>query len=189
LPDVFLGIVSKILNRYLVQFKGLKVGEHIFNFDVDDAFFGEFEGSEISKGDLTVDVNLHKHSNMLEIDVDIEGEVEVLCDRCLEPFVIPTFFEGKLFVRISDSIDEEVNNDEVWFINSNEHEINLAQYIYESICLSLPIQRYHGILDTSFEECDKEMLDKLNKLSYNQPKSQNEGSDNKWDKLKDFMSN
>lgn len=187
--DVFLGIVSKILNRYLVQFKGLKVGKHIFTFDVDNAFFAEFEASEISKGDLTVEVTLHKHSNMLEMEFDIEGEVEVLCDRCLEPFVIPTTFEGNLFIRISDSIEEDENSDDVWFINSNEHEVNIAQYLYESICLSLPIQRYHGILDTSEEDCDQEMLEKLNKLSQIQPNDSKNVEDNKWDKLKDFMNN
>ena len=127
---------------------------------------------------------------MLELDVDIDGEVEVLCDHCLEPFVIPTSFEGKLIVRISDSIQENLNNDDVWYINTNEYEINLAHYIYESICLSLPIQRYHGILGTSEKECDKGMLEKLTKLSrpHNSGSGPSDG-DERWDKLKDLMNN
>jgi uncharacterized protein len=181
--------VSKILNRYLVQFKALTVGKHILSFDVDDAFFDEFEGSEVSKGDLTIDLTLQKSSNMMELDFYIEGDVEVLCDRCLEPFTIPTTFEGKLIIRISDSIDEDEINDDIWYVSSNEHEVNLSQYIYESICLSLPIQRYHGILETSIDDCDKDMLEKLNQLSLAKAKESDNKGDNRWDKLKDIMSN
>jgi uncharacterized protein len=181
--------VSKILNRYLVQFKALTTGKHIFSFDVDTAFFDEFENSEVSKGDLTVDLTFQKHSNMLELDFFIEGDVEVLCDRCLEPFTIPTAFEGKLIIRISDSIDEDEINDDIWYVNSNEHEVNLAQYIYESICLSIPLQRYHGILETSIDDCDKDMLEKLNQLSQIQDSQKESKGDNRWDKLKDIMSN
>jgi uncharacterized metal-binding protein YceD (DUF177 family) len=190
LRDVFLEKVNKILNRYIVQFKGLKIGRHIFNFDVDNAFFDQFEESEISRGDLSVDVVLNRLSSLLEIDFNIDGDVEVLCDRCLEPFTIPTSFVGKLLIRISDSIPEEETADDVWYINSNEHEINLAQYIYESICLSLPIQRYHGILDTSADECDSTMLERLNKLSASANKdSKRTEVDHRWDKLKGLKNN
>jgi uncharacterized protein len=188
LRDVFFEKVSKILNIYTVQFKGLTVGKHIFNFDVDDGLFNYFESTEVFGGDLSVELVLDKLSNMLELDFYIEGEVKVQCDRCLELFTIPTEFEGKLVVQISDSNEENEQNDEIWYVNSNEHELSLAQYIFESICLSLPIQRFHGILDTSEEDCDKEMLTQLQKLS--SQVEENEGnSDSRWDKLKDLLKN
>ena len=111
-------------------------------------------------------------------------------EHCLEPFGIITSFEGKLIVRISDSIQENENIDDVWYINNNEYELNLAHYIYESICLSLPIQRYHGILGTSENDCDKGMLDWLTQLSDPQSNGSNRGDgDERWDKLKDLMNN
>jgi uncharacterized metal-binding protein YceD (DUF177 family) len=190
LRDVFLDEVSKILNRYLVQFKGLAVGQHVFSYDVDKALFDEFEASDITDGSLSVEVILNKLSNMLELDVYIEGDVEVKCDRCLEPFTIPTQFEGKLIVRISDSVDESENdNDEILYVSSNEHEISLGQYIYESICLSIPIQRYHGMLGTSTDDCDSEMLTHLNMLAPNDEEKEEPDTDSRWDKLKDLMNN
>lgn len=186
--DVFFEEVSKILDRYTIQFKGLTTGQHIYNLDVDNDFFAEFENSEISGGHLEVEIVLEKHSNMMELDFFIEGDVEVKCDRCLELFEIPTEFEGKLVVRISDSIEEGDQDDEIWFVNSNDYELPLAQYIYESICLSLPIQRYHGILDTSEEDCDKEMLSQLEKLSHHDDNTEAK-TDSRWDKLKDIMKN
>lgn len=179
--------MSKILDTYTIQFKSLTIGKHIFEFDVDDSFFEEFEGSEIFGGDLHVDIELNRHTNMLELDFFIDGDVIVQCDRCLDKLTLPIEFEGKLVVRISDSIQEDELNDEIWFLNSNEYEIALAQYLYESICLSLPIQRYHGVLGTSADECDKEMLSKLNELSVREDDKEN--IDSRWDRLKDIMSN
>ena len=187
--DVFWGIVNKSLSKYTVHFKGLKQGEHIFNFDVDDAFFNAFEGSEISRANVGVKLNFLKHSNMLELHFAMSGNVEVACDRCLERFFIPITYNGVLFVRITDSIPEEENIDDVWYLNSNDHEIDLAQYIYESICLSLPIQRYHGILNTSEEDCDKVMVEKLNSLTVNDDSEEEQEYDSRWDKLKDLLKN
>ena len=186
--DVILEKVSKIIDTYTIHFKGLTTGKHIFNFDVENDFFAEFEGSEVTGGTLKVEVVLDKHSNMMELDFFIEGDVEVQCDRCLEPFTIPTEYEGKLVVRISDTVEEDEQSDEIWFVNSNEFELSLGQYIYESICLSLPIQRFHGILGTSEEECDKEMLNQLNRLSHND-KPEKGTTDSRWDKLKDLRNN
>ena len=179
--------MSNILDRYVIHFKGLKVGLHQFDFDVDKAFFDEFEGNEISDGRVEVAINLQRHSTMLELEFEIDGEVEVPCDHCLDRFFLPISFEGKLFVRITDSIPEDNDNDEVWFVSSNEHDINLAQYIYESICLSLPIQRYHGVLGTSSADCDQDMLEKLRLLSL-QSDNKEDGlkPDSPWDKLKDL---
>lgn len=187
--DVFLGIVNSVLNKYIVDIKELSQGEHIFNFDVDDSFFAEFEGSEVGRANAGVNLNLLKHSNMLELHFNIEGTVEVICDRCLEPFFIPISYSGDVFVKIFDSIPDDEKDDDVWFISSNEHELELAHYIYESICLSLPIQRFHGILDTLEEDCDKEMLEKLKALSIKDDDSEENEQDPRWDKLKDFLQN
>ncbi|MFP4557231.1 MAG: YceD family protein [Bacteroidales bacterium] len=180
----------KVLNRYVIQFKGLKTGSHNFQFAVDDAFFNEFDKSLIPGGELTADIEFIKHSSMLELKFKIHGTVDVPCDRCLEVFTVPTSFEGEVIVKISNSIPEEFTDD-VWHIDSNEHEINLAQYIYESICLSVPIKRYHGMLGTSTAECDQEMLNELDKLS---PEASAEeesetNNDSRWDKLKDLLKN
>ncbi|MEG2365470.1 MAG: YceD family protein, partial [Alistipes sp.] len=64
---------------------------------------------------------------------------------------VPIHFEGRLVVKFSDEIDEY--DGEVMWISPSASEVDLAQYIYESIVLSLPYQRVHpeGM-------CDPEML-------------------------------
>ncbi len=175
------------MNAYSIHFKGLKVGKHSFSLEADDKFFDEFEESEIKKGKLQVEVLLNKQSQLLDLTISFEGYVEVVCDRCLDNFELPISFKGSLYVKFGEDKAEE--GDEIIFLSIDDSEINLAQYIYESICLSLPFQRYHGMNGTK-TKCNKEMIKKLKSyLSGNSKKEETEDVDPRWNKLKDIELN
>ena len=175
------------MNTYSIHFKGLKVGKHTFNFEVDNAFFEAFEESEIKHGNLDVDVKLNKQNQMIDLNITIDGTVEVTCDRCLEEFDIPISYEGSLYVKFSETRSEE--DSEIIILSTDDSEMNISQYIYESICLSLPIQRYHGMKGTK-SKCNKEMLAKLKSLTVkNAKKEDNDEIDPRWSKLKDIELN
>ena len=78
---------------------------------------------------------------MLSLQTVIRGTVTVACDRCLEDCRLPVAFDGTLLVRFSDEVADY--DGEVMWISPAEGEVSLAQYIYESIILSLPYQRVH----------------------------------------------
>jgi uncharacterized metal-binding protein YceD (DUF177 family) len=72
-----------------------------------------------------------------------------------------------------------------------EFEINIAQYIYEMIVLSIPLRRVHpGIKDGSLKT---EALTKLKELAIEEQKKENkeekeqENTDPRWDKLKQLL--
>ncbi len=102
---------------------------------------------------------------MIELRVKIDAEVRLTCDRCLDEFECPVHFEGQPVVKISDTIPEgeqysgdahrEVNNSDgdILWISPAEATLDLGQYIYESIMLSLPFQRVHPEL----KDCNQEM--------------------------------
>lgn len=185
--DVFLGTVSNFLNTYSIHFKGLKVGKHLFNFEVDKRFFDEFEDGEIRQGELRVTVKLNKQSQMLDLNIMITGFVEVFCDRCLDSFNLPTSYDGSLYVKFGEGEAEE--GDEMIVLSTDDSEINLAQYIYESVCLSLPYQRYHGV-NGSDSKCNKEMIKKLKShLADGSKKEEKPDVDPRWNKLKDIKLN
>ena len=145
------------LTKCSIAHKALSVGTHRFDFKIGDRFFEAFEGSEIHRGKADVQVVLNKQSNLLTLDFRIEGEVCVTCDRCLEEFMMPVGYTGTLAVRYSET--EQESDGEVMWIGPSETEIDLSQYIYESICLSLPYQRVHPVgsdgkstREASFEE-------------------------------------
>jgi len=183
----FLSTVSSYLNTYSIHFKGLKVGKPSFIFEVDKKFFDEFEEGEIKQGQLQVDVILTKQSQMLDLNISINGSAEVVCDRCLDSFYLPISYRGSLFVKFGEEKAEDA--DEIIVLTNDDNEINLAQYIYESICLSLPLQRYHGMNGLK-EKCNKEMIKKLKShLSSNTKKEVKNDVDPRWNKLKDIQLN
>lgn len=147
--------VTKI---YSIAYKGLKNGPHDYAFKVGKELFEAFESAEIRDGDCDAAVTLLRSETMLELTVAIDGYVVVACDRCLEDCRVPIRFEGTLLVKFSDEIREY--DGEVLWLSPAESEVDLSQYIYESIVLSLPYQRVHPD-----GECDPEMLKRFRIVS------------------------
>lgn len=146
------------VNRYTIPFKGLKCGSHAFEFSVDRSLFEAYEASEILDGDCQVKVLLERSQTQLAIDVEIHGEVVVACDRCLEDCPLPIDYEGRLLVKFADQTPEY--DGEVLWLSPAESEVDLTQYIYESVILSLPYQRVHAE-----GECNPEMMKRFRIVS------------------------
>ena len=143
---------------YTIDYKGLKNGEHTFDFQVDNKLFEAFETEEIKGGDCNVRANLVRSESMLELNITIEGEVICECDRCLEDCPIAIDYEGDLVVKFSDETDY-YDGDVMW-ISPADDVLDLTQYIYESIVLSLPYSRVH-----EEGECNPEMLASFTEIS------------------------
>ena len=136
---------------YTIAYKGLKSGSYEYDFQVDDSLFEAYDRVEIKGGRCDAHVTLKRSETMLELNVTINGEVICECDRCLEDCPIAVDYEGDLVVKFSDEIDDY--DGEVMWISPSEDFLDLTQYIYESIVLTLPYRRVH-------EEggCNPEML-------------------------------
>ncbi|MDR2448746.1 MAG: DUF177 domain-containing protein [Prevotellaceae bacterium] len=149
----------KSVNNYKLTFKGLNPGKHAFTFDIDDLFFALFEGSEIEHGKLFSEIVLEKQSALLQLDVKITGNVKVECDRCLDELDAPVNYEGRLLVKFGKVTTEMEADDEIMILDPAEDEIDLSQFLFDSINVNLPIQRIHpeGL-------CNKEMIKKLDEL-------------------------
>ncbi len=148
----------ELTKSYSIAFKGLKNGVHNFNFEVGAPLFEAFESSEIKGGDCKVAVRVDRAETMLTLDVEVDGGVIVECDRCLEDCRVPVHFEGRLMVKFAEEIRDY--DGEVMWLSPAENEVDLAQYIYESIVLSLPYQRVHPE-----GECNPEMLERFRIIS------------------------
>ena len=137
----------EVAEGYSIAYRGLKNGTHEFRFEVGKPLFEAFESSEIKDGRCVVEVTLERGETMLTADV-----------RCLEDCRIPIDFEGQLLVKFSDE-PREYDGEVLWLL-PGEDEVDLSQYIYESIVLSLPYQRVHPE-----GECDPEMLKRFRIVS------------------------
>ncbi|PWK69269.1 uncharacterized metal-binding protein YceD (DUF177 family) [Mucilaginibacter oryzae] len=170
----------KSLKKYSIPFTGLKLGKHLFEYDIQDDFFDGFEYSLVKKATLHCEIELDKQETMLILNFKIDGTVETTCDRCLKALPIQLDITEQQIAKFSD---EEIDEDEeIITLGKNDHEIDVAGLIYEYINVAVPFISICGEGNTS--TCDQEMLDKLKSLSANG--EQSEQTDPRWDALRNM---
>lgn len=165
---------------YSIPFSGLKQGKHKFDYTIDNTFFESFEYNEFNNAAINVAVQLNKMSTMLEIEMKANGIVNVNCDVSSEPYDQPISSELELVVKFGDEFNDE--NEEILIIPHGEHQVNIAQYIYEMLVLAVPSKRVHpGVLDGTLQS---KAVDKLNELQPREEKENKKDTDPRWDALK-----
>jgi uncharacterized metal-binding protein YceD (DUF177 family) len=177
--------------EYIVQFVGLSMGEHLYEYHINDAFFEGLDYSEIQRGNILVKMLLLKQSSMMILRFEISGTVKAACDRCTEEFDLPIHGEYKLIVKVGGSITGD-EDDDIITVAANEHELDLSQHIYEYITLSLPIKRVHPDNAKGESTCNMEVLNKLNDFLIEEEKSDEDDEeplDPRWNELKNISLN
>ena len=175
----------KKLNEFLIPFVGLKVGKHQFEYQIDKTFFDQFEYDEYDAVNIKVNLTLEKKTTMLELAFKHAGTVHVPCDLTGEMFDLPVKGKFKLVVQFGDAFNND--NEELLILPHGEHQLDVSQYIYEMIVLSVPHKRVHpGVKDGTL---DSEALKKLKELEVKQvkPEEKKEETDPRWDKLKQLL--
>ena len=167
----------KSISTHKIEFAGLKVGKHQFNFELNKEFFENFSFFDFNNIHLCVDVDLTKKSTLLELNFHLKGSVNVNCDMTNEPFDMPFNKEDFLVVKFGQEYNDEDN--EILVLPYGEHKVILDQYLYELVILSLPRKRVHpGVEDGTLESEIIKILDEL------KPSGFALESDPRWEKLK-----
>jgi uncharacterized metal-binding protein YceD (DUF177 family) len=177
----------KKLNEYLVPFVGLKLGKHQFEYQIDKTFFNYFEYDDFETANIQVNLMLEKKSLMLELHFEHKGSVYVPCDVTSEMFDLPVEGNTKVVVQFGEEFNNE--NEELLILPHGEHQIDVSQYIYEMIALSVPLKRVHpGIEDGTLKS---DVLDKLDELRVTEISEEEEEEekeiDPRWEKLKQLL--
>ena len=172
------------IKEFLIQFSGLKLGKHQFEFLVNNTFFNHFNFEEFNDSNIKVKVQLEKKSTMLELNFTHIGTVNLPCDLTNEDFDLPIKGKLKLIVKFGDEFNDE--NEEYIVLPHGEFQVNVAQYIYEMIVLSIPAKRIHpGVKDGSLQS---EALHNLKKFSPTENKEkETEEIDPRWESLKKLL--
>ncbi|SRR5690554_6229288 len=176
----------KDLKEFTIPFVGLKLGKHQFDFELKKAFFEHFEYDEFNDANINLEVVLEKKNTFLEFTLIYEGIVNVACDVTNEPYDQPISGDYRFVVNFGDEYNDD--NEELLIIPHGSYEVNIQQFIYESIVLAVPLRRVHpGIEDGSL---NSDILDKLEELSPNAAEEE-EPEDNeidpRWDTLKKLL--
>jgi len=171
----------KSLSPYLIKFSGLKEGIHLFNYELGNKFFKNFDYYDFLDAKLFAELELEKQSTLLNLKFSFNGEIEVQCDVSMESFNLDLETEHAVVVKFKDDIIS--TDDKVIFMPAGSHSIDVSHLIYESIILAVPQKKVHpGIENGSLKS---EIVEKLEALK--PKKNFKEKTDPRWDKLKDLL--
>lgn len=169
------------LKNYSIEYVGLSLDNHKFEFEINDKFFSHFEYSQIQHANIQLELEVAKQERMMVLDFIFKGEVEVTCDRCSDEFMFPVDVTEQLIVKFGSEHVEE--SDDVVVVADNEYQFNLSEYIYEYIHLALPIKVIHPDDEDGNSGCDPEVLRILNSVIVSNEQ------DPRWEALKKLKGN
>jgi len=162
-----------------IAFKGLSLGSHTFDYELDDTFFELFAYHELNHFDLKAEVVLLKTERLLTLSFHVKGHVQAICDVSAEPFNLPLERSFELHVKFGP--EENKEDDELWILHEDEYRVNIAQILYEEMVLAIPAKRIHP--DVENGSMENEIMKKLKE----QQTKKNTAIDPRWDKLKDLL--
>lgn len=148
--------------RYIISTGGLPVGNHEFQFEVTDAFFKDTDTEELNGVDVSVKAILLKQNNVMQLQFELSGTVNINCDRCLKEFDIPVEGTEHLIIKYGNPSD---STDEVLMVHEGETQLDVTQYIYEYVITAVPARKVPCEIDSKKYKCDKALLKKLNENS------------------------
>ncbi|WP_297704523.1 DUF177 domain-containing protein [uncultured Eudoraea sp.] len=169
--------------EYSIPFAGLKQGKHKFDYQIDNTFFESFDYHEFNDAEIKLHIVLDRMSTVLELEMKTKGTVNLYCDLTSEPFDQKIEASLKLLVKFGDVYNDD--DDEILIIPHREHQVNIGQYVYEMIVLSVPSKRIHpGVLDGTL---NSEALKRLEELQPKENKKDKNKIDPRWEALKKLL--
>ena len=158
----------KSRREFEIAWEGLKPGVSVFEYELNDRFFTAEDAERDYKDlDAQVTLNFDKKTNFFLCHFDIDGSVTVPCDRCGQDFKLRLWDEFDLLIKLGGAEDAEIrdNDADVVFIPRSETVLNIRDWLYEFLTLSVPLQRVHPDKSNGEEGCDPEVIKLLNKLA------------------------
>lgn len=146
----------KFIRKFDIDIIRLKEGRHNFTFEIDTEFLDHFENSRDIVNDVAikVEIELDKRINLIEVNFNLKGKVNITCDRSLENFDHPTDLSHKIIYKYGQ--EEAEIDDEIYFITNDTQSINVMQLIYEFILLGIPAKKIHPDHLTEEDEDDED---------------------------------
>ncbi len=154
--------------EYEIAFVGLKPGVHEFVYEILDKFFEPYQPQEFTNCHAKVKLMLDKKTGFMLLKFDVDGKVDVVCDRCGNNLPLQLWDEFNVVVKLVDdpaNLNDNEEDPDIYYIGKNESHMQVADWIYEFINLSIPMQKMCKDNEIGGPQCNKEVLEKLNKMA------------------------
>lgn len=174
-------VVKKSTNEFIIQFVGLKIGTHRYEFNIDKSFFEGVENTLIEDAHVLVELAFEKKETMMIAEFSLSGTVTTPCDRCNDPMEVAVHGDYRIVYKFGTEVSEDEN---LVILHPESYELDVSAPIYELLVISLPARRIHPE-----GGCNEEVMDLYNKyiVNANQPDEDDEWDedDEDWDDNED----
>lgn len=153
--------------KFDIAFVGLKPGIHEFEYDIDDKFFIDYQEQDFRKCRAQVKLALDRKAGFMLLKFEVGGKLEAPCDRCGNDLPLELWDEFSIVVKMVDEpemMNDQEEDPDVYYISKGESHLNVSDWIYEFINLSIPMQRMCSEEEIGGPACNKEVLEMLKKL-------------------------
>jgi uncharacterized metal-binding protein YceD (DUF177 family) len=175
--------------EYEIAFVGLKPGLHEFRYELEDKFFVEKGVVDIENTKAQVKLKLDKNNGFMMLTFEIGGSTVSSCDRCGNALTLELWDEFKMLVKLVENpneMNEQEEDPDVFYISRNESHLNVETWLYEFVLLSVPMQKRCSDNEEGETTCNKEVLEKLDRMKENHTE---DTTNNIWKGLDKFKNN
>ena len=188
--------------EYKLMLKSMPKGVNEFVYKLGKQFFVNMENNDVRDANLTVDLAVNNTGDFYDLTFAVEGEVTVLCDRCLDDLVLPIETSYHVVVKYGENYND--SSDELLEIPESDNYLNVAYMIYDTVMLAIPIKHVHPMgkcnramsallkkhrsganagEDTALEDQLIDEIDSMDSADVETP------TDPRWDELKNLTDN
>jgi len=169
----------KYFKQFDIKFSTLAIGIHEFHLDIKKKYFAKHKNEEIIDANIQVLLELNKKENLCIFNFTIDGQLTLQCDICLDDLAYPIHTEETLILKLSEETTGEYEDENILFVNTNEHIYNIEQVLYEIIYAQIPMRKSHEDVE---QECNKNMIKQLELYT----SKQTQAIDDRWEVLKNL---
>ena len=174
------------LDAYKIDLRGLQDVNQNRSLTADDEFFALVQGDEIQSGNVAIEMQVRQTSGVYVVCFQFSGEVQVMCDRCLEPMMQPVEGEAELRIKLGETYEDD---GELIVVPEDEGVADISWQVYEQIALQIPLRHVHA--DGKCEESMQEVLAKHGRYDEDDEdddSGESQVTDPRWDALKQLIS-
>ena len=142
-------------STYRIPYIGLKNGIHTYEFEADESFFSKFEQSLLVKAKMNFEIQLEKLNTQMNLEIDLVGLVETMCDRCGGDLTSQIDGDFKVVIKFGDESSDLT--DDLIVLGPSEHFVELDHLFFEFAHLCLPARNVHE----EEADCNQKALEAL----------------------------
>lgn len=143
-----------MMDTYKIDLLSSGLGGKTFEYEIGDDFFAEIEGL-IQRGSIHTTVVCLSAGSVYKFRIHSIGTVIVPCDRCLADLELRIETADDLNVKLGS---EYADDGDCVIVPESEGYLDLAQFIYEFVALSMPMTCCHEP-----GKCDDAMMHELSR--------------------------